>query len=79
MKFWRICLTGAVQFVETRNKPQHLRFIEQMITGLLGSKSTLISNVARFLNEPRKLKHTEKRLCRMLCNNKIPWDELKER
>ncbi len=46
------------------------------MTGILGSRSTLLSNTARFLNEPMSLKHTEKRLSRMLGNETIPWEVL---
>lgn len=66
------------QFSESK-QPRHRVFFQEMITGLLGSKSALVANVARFLDEPTELKQTEKRLCRMLNNDQIPWEELKTR
>ena len=57
----------------------HRRFIEQMVAGIIGSQSTLLSNIGRFLNENCRLKHTEKRLSRMLNNIRIPLQELQVR
>lgn len=57
----------------------HRRFVEQMIAGIIGSQSTLLSNIGRFLNENCRLHHTEKRLSRMLNNLKIPLQELQVR
>lgn len=66
------------QFSEV-NQIRHRIFFQEMITGLLGSKSALVANVARFLDEATPLKYTEKRLCRMLNNDRIGWEELKTR
>lgn len=57
-------------------RPQHKKFISQMLEGILGSRSSIVANVARFLFEKRHLSQVEKRLCRNLNNKKIPWDEL---
>lgn len=54
----------------------HKLFIKDMMIGILGSKSTIIANVARFLLSNTTLKHTEKRLCRSLKNQNIPWEDL---
>ena len=57
----------------------HKQFVEQMIAGIIGSQSTLLSNIGRFLNEKCRLKHTVKRLGRMLNNLRIPLQELQVR
>lgn len=57
----------------------HRKFVEQMVAGIIGSRSTLLSNIGRFLNEKCRLHHTEKRLSRMLNNTKIPLQELQVR
>jgi len=57
----------------------HRKFVEQMVTGIVGSQSTLLSNIGRFLDEKCRLKHTEKRLSRMLNNFRIPLQELQVR
>ena len=59
-----------------KKRPQHKKFIREMVEGILGSRSSIVANVARFLSEKRHLSHVEKRLCRNLNNKKIPWDEL---
>jgi len=63
----------------TRYTHAHKKFLAEMITGILGSKSTLISNVARFLKEDMPLIYTEKRLCSMLKSKLWPREELKSR
>jgi hypothetical protein len=57
----------------------HRKFVEQMVAGIIGSQSTLLSNIGRFLNEKCRLHHTEKRLSRMLNNFRIPLQELQVR
>ncbi len=57
----------------------HRRFVEQMIAGIIGSQSTLLSNIGRFLNENCRLHQTVKRLSRMLNNARIPMQELQIR
>jgi len=57
----------------------HRKFVEQMVVGIIGSRSTLLSNIGRFLNEKCRLHHTEKRLSRMLNNIKVPLQELQVR
>jgi hypothetical protein len=57
----------------------HKQFIDQMIAGIIGSQSTLLSNIGRFLAEKCRLKHTVKRLGRMLNNVRIPIQELQVR
>jgi len=37
----------------------HRKFVEQMVAGIIGSQSTLLSNIGRFLNEKCRLHHTE--------------------
>ena len=63
----------------TRYTHAHRKFLTEMISGILGSKSTLISNVARFLNEDSPLIYTEKRLCSMLASEVWPREELMSR
>jgi hypothetical protein len=63
----------------TRSTRRHKDFIIDMIIGILGSRSTLISNIGRFLNEPIPLKSTEDRLCRMLSSEHLPWEGLRLR
>lgn len=55
------------------------KFLEDMITGIVGSGSARISDVARFLNEPCGLKHTHKRLSRQLNDNIIEFEHLRNR
>jgi hypothetical protein len=57
----------------------HKKFIVELIVGILGSRSTLISNISRFLNEPIPLKSTENRICKMLTSSHLPWEGLKLR
>jgi len=47
------------------------RFIEEMLLGMLGSGSVLISKIARVLNESIRLKKTHDRLCRNLADAKV--------
>lgn len=61
------------------NAYAHRRFTTEMITGILGAKSTLVANIARFLNEDIDLIHTEKRLCSMLRNEHWPRNDLRAR
>lgn len=60
----------------TRSTWAHKKFVEEMVTGILGSRSTLIANIARFLNEPCPLIATEQRLCTMLMSAHLPWNDL---
>jgi hypothetical protein len=60
-------------------RDEHKVFVTQMLVAILGSKSTIIANIARFLQEQRPLIQTEKRLCRMLNNERIDWEELRYR
>jgi hypothetical protein len=64
---------------DARQHRHHKKFFAEMIIGILGSKSTLVANVARFLNEDQELGSTENRLCQMLSNPHLPWAELRER
>ena len=57
----------------------HQKFIKDMIFGIIGSRSCLLSNISRFLNEPTDLKHTHKRLARNLLNSTFPWEDLNTR
>ena len=50
----------------TRSTWAHKKFITEMLTGILGSRSILIANISRFLNESIPLISTEQRLCTML-------------
>ena len=52
------------------------RVMKQQNKGILGSKSTLISNVARFLNADAPLIYPEKRLCSMLKSKLWPREDL---
>jgi hypothetical protein len=47
------------------SKPKH-RFIEQMVFGIQAAKDVKLSNIARALDEPIRLKKTEERLSRHL-------------
>jgi hypothetical protein len=57
----------------------HRKFIQDMIFGILGSKSPLLGNISRFLAEDIELLHTEQRLSRLLRSKALPWDDLEER
>lgn len=57
----------------------HKRFFRDMMVGILGSRSPIVANVARFLNESIELKQTEKRLCRMLRSSDLDWEGLRMR
>jgi hypothetical protein len=63
------------QFSDVK-RPQYKKFINEMVEGILGSRSSIVANIARFVMGDKSLRHTEKRLCRNLNNEKIPWDEL---
>jgi hypothetical protein len=63
----------------TSSTKSHKKYLADMIVGILGSRSTVIANMARFLNEPIALKHTEDRLCKMLASTHLPWDGLRVR
>lgn len=67
------------KFSEARHKIAHERFIQEMVLGMLGSQSTVVANIARFLDEPQPLQATENRLCRMLNNECVEWDDLRMR
>lgn len=67
------------KFSEARHKTAHERFIQDMVIGILGSQSTVVANVARFLGESQPLQATENRLCRMLNNECVEWDDLRMR
>ena len=64
---------------DARQTRRHQKFVSEMVVGILGAKSTVVSNVARFLNEKCSLQVTENRLCKMLSNDRLPWDELRDR
>lgn len=66
-------------FYEARHRRRHAQFVQDMVTGILGSQSTLVSNIARFLNEKNSLRSTENRLCGMLCNAGFDVDDLRLR
>ena len=61
----------------TRSTWAHKKFITEMLTGILGSRSTLIANISRFLNESIPLISTEQRLCTMLKSTHLPWEALR--
>ena len=63
----------------TSSTGAHKRYLADMIIGILGSRSTVIANIARFLNESTVLNHTEDRLCKMLASTQLPWDGLRVR
>lgn len=67
------------QFTDSPKKLSYQKFVREMLEGMLGSRSTVVANVGRWLNEPTALTHTEKRLCRMLNSRDLPWEELRER
>jgi hypothetical protein len=62
-----------------QNTHAHKRFTTEMIKGILGSKSTLIANVARYSKEATDLICTEIRLCSMLRNKLWPREDLQAR
>lgn len=68
-----------LDFPRGRAKTEYQRFINDMIFGILGSKSPLLSNISRFLNEDISLIHTQQRLSRLLRSHSIPWEDLFER
>ena len=47
------------------------KFVDQMLYGIISSKTVLISKISRSLKEPIKLIKTENRLCRNLGDGKI--------
>lgn len=47
-----------------------LRFLREALFGLLQGRSTLLSQIGRALDEPRRLIHTEKRLSRNLASER---------
>lgn len=53
------------RILEGLSKPKK-KFIDQMIYGILSSKTVMISKISRTLKEPIKLIKTENRLCRHL-------------
>lgn len=55
------------------------RFLTEMITGIVGSGSSLLSEISRFLFEPCGLKHTHKRLSRQLSSGVIDFEPLRDR
>ena len=66
------------QFSDVK-RPQYQKFIGEMVEGILGSRSSIVANVARFVSGESSIRHTEKRLCRNLNNDKIPWNEMHSR
>ncbi|MBF0207519.1 MAG: transposase [Oligoflexia bacterium] len=54
------------------------RFTREMIAGIVGAGSVLVSNIARFLDESTHIGNTEKRLCSMLDNERFPRDGIQE-
>lgn len=68
------------KFEEVKNNTYaNKKFVRDMIIGILGSRSTIIANIARFLKEDTLINHTEKRLSRMLGNKHFPREILRER
>jgi hypothetical protein len=61
------------------NTYAHVNFTRKMIRGILGSKSTLIANVARFLNDKIAFTYAEQGLCKMLKNELWPREALRSR
>ena len=57
----------------------HRKFIQDMVFGIIGSKSPLLGNISRFLSEDIELIYTEQRLSRLLRSKALPWEELEER
>jgi hypothetical protein len=68
-----------VQFSDARHKRAHGRFLEEMLIGILGSQSTVLANIARFIGGNELLASTENRLSRMLHSKSIEWDDLRLR
>jgi len=60
-----------VEKLETRLSKPERKFVLEMIMGMLISGSSNISEIARSLQEPLALKHTTKRLDRMLTHHHI--------
>ena len=60
------------QFEDVRQHFAHKQFFQDMVTGILGSKSTLLANIARFLRgfgtTSEDLQTIENRLSRGLAN-----------
>ncbi|NOJ82336.1 transposase [Myxococcus xanthus] len=59
-----------VEAVGGRLHKPNRRFLRDALFGLLESRSTLLSQIGRALNEPRRLIHTEKRLSRGLSSKR---------
>ncbi len=62
-----------------RARTDHKQFIQDMVFGIIGSRSPLLGNISRFLAEDIELAHTEQRLSRLLRSNALSWDDLTER
>jgi hypothetical protein len=67
------------KFLESPTRSEHRKFFKDMICGILGNKSPLLSNISRFLNEDRPLIQTEQRLSRLLRSRALPWESLMTR
>ncbi|MCY1018262.1 transposase [Pyxidicoccus sp. MSG2] len=63
-----------VEAVGARLHKPNLRFLRDALFGLLENRSTLLSEIGRALNEPRRLIHTEKRLSRGLASRRYNDD-----
>ncbi|MBZ4419058.1 hypothetical protein [Myxococcus sp. RHSTA-1-4] len=59
-----------VEAVGGRLHKPNRRFLRDALFGLLEGRSTLLSQIARALEEPRRLIHTEKRLSRGLASRR---------
>lgn len=66
------------QFIPGRQS-EHKKFISEMILGILGARSVLLSNISRFLAEPIPFIHTEQRISKFLYKKQVPWSDLKLR
>ena len=59
-----------VEAVGARLHKPNRRFLRDALFGLLENRSTLLSEIGRALDEPRRLIHTEKRLSRGLASRR---------
>lgn len=61
-----------------QHRPQQ-KWIRDMLFGMLNSRTTMLSEIGRALNEPMALIHTEKRLSRNLNSDRLDDDALLRR
>jgi len=67
-------LNWSEPFTQSHSRPV-AKLVAEVISGILGSGSLQLTEIARALKEPKRLHHTVKRLSRMLGKHEL-WEEL---